>query len=205
MQTLKKYSLYFLILIYVSGSIGFILKPSFFAPFTPFTLIFTSFVFIIYHSKSNFLIAFSLIAIIGYIAETIGVATGKIFGDYYYGNSLGKKLLGVPLVIAINWSLMVSSAAVLAQSITKNKLIIAFAAGVITTGTDLLIEQVAGKLDFWHFKNDIAGVQNYIAWFLITFTSVFFLHKYLQFKTYKTSLIILALQLLFFGSIYLFY
>ena len=38
---------------------------------------------------------------------------------------------------------------------------------------DLLIEQVASQMDYWHFSNGIAGIQNYIGWFIISFfTSV---------------------------------
>ena len=44
----KSYLLYFLILVYISGSIGFVVNPTFFSPFTPYTLLLTCFVFLIH-------------------------------------------------------------------------------------------------------------------------------------------------------------
>ena len=39
----------------------------------------------------------------GMLVEWIGVHTGYLFGSYDYGTVLGPKLLGVPLIIGINW------------------------------------------------------------------------------------------------------
>ena len=45
----------------------------------------------------------SLIYIIGILVEVLGVNLNIIFGDYYYGNSLGPKIYGTPLIIGVNW------------------------------------------------------------------------------------------------------
>ena len=82
LKSYKSYLLYFLILVYISGSIGFIVNPSFFSPFTPYTLLLTCFVFLI-HSPlqfKKFIFAFFSIAILGFMIEVIGVKTGFIFG-----------------------------------------------------------------------------------------------------------------------------
>ena len=78
----KSYLLYFLILVYVSGSIGFVVNPSFFSPFTPYTLLFTCAVYLIHRPLANqkFIGAFLCIAFLGFIVEIIGVKTGVIFG-----------------------------------------------------------------------------------------------------------------------------
>ena len=42
----------------------------------------------------------------GLAAEAIGWRTGWPFGNYRYGESLGPKLLGVPLVVPLAWAMM---------------------------------------------------------------------------------------------------
>ena len=167
----KKYLLYFLILIYVSGAIGFLFNPGFFAPFTPLTLAFTCFVFLIHQplNNLNYTLSFIGLAAVGFVAEVIGVKTGVVFGNYYYGNALGYKVLGVPLVISLNWGLLINIGVLVATYLSKKPLLIATLAAFIITGVDLLIEQVASQMDYWHFSNGIAGIQNYIGWFIISF------------------------------------
>jgi putative membrane protein len=41
--------------------------------------------------------------IIGICIEIIGTHTGILFGNYAYGNTLGAKVMNVPIVIGINW------------------------------------------------------------------------------------------------------
>ena len=39
--------------------------------------------------------------LVGMLSEIIGVKYGFIFGEYSYGNALGIKFMGVPLIIGI--------------------------------------------------------------------------------------------------------
>ncbi len=39
----------------------------------------------------------------GMVVEWIGVHNDWLFGSYYYGNNLGPKIYGVPLLIGVNW------------------------------------------------------------------------------------------------------
>lgn len=43
---------------------------------------------------------------LGFLAESVGVATGVPFGHYAYGDTLGPELAGVPLVIPLAWVMM---------------------------------------------------------------------------------------------------
>jgi uncharacterized membrane protein len=43
---------------------------------------------------------------LGLVAETIGVHTGLPFGDYAYTDRLGPKLLGVPVVVPLAWTML---------------------------------------------------------------------------------------------------
>ena len=201
----KKYLLYFLILIYVSGAIGFLFNPGFFAPFTPLTLAFTCFVFLIHQplNNLNYTLSFIGLAAVGFVAEVIGVKTGVVFGNYYYGNALGYKVLAVPLVISLNWGLLINIGVLVATYLSKKPLLIATLAAFIITGVDLVIEQVASQMDYWHFSNGIAGIQNYIGWFIISFFTSWLLQKHLVKGDKKIALVFLLLQLFFFGLIYI--
>ncbi len=204
----KQNLLYFLILVYVSGSIGFCLYPTFFAPFTPFTLLFTCFVFILHQSKSElnykFIFYFIVVALFGYISEVVGVKTGLVFGNYQYGNGLGMKFFKVPLVISFNWALMACAAIIVAQKFFSHSFLIAIIAASIATLIDVLIEQVAPKLDFWKFDSSLAGWHNYTGWFLISFVASLVFQKQFKGGNFNVSVVILALLILFFGIIYLF-
>lgn len=42
----------------------------------------------------------------GFVVEAIGVRTGVPFGSYEYNDALGPQLLGVPLVVALAWTML---------------------------------------------------------------------------------------------------
>ena len=202
----KSYFLYFLILVYVSGSIGFVVNPSFFSPFTPYTLLLTCFVFLIHSplADKKFIFAFFSIAFLGFIIEVIGVKTGFIFGKYSYGNGLGYKLLEVPLIISINWAILICAGIKIVSSIFVNKKKVLILAALLVTGIDLIIEQVAPKLDFWQFENGLPGLHNYLGWIGVTFFISYFFYRIIIKGNRTVSLIILILQIIFFTSLFIF-
>lgn len=205
-KTYKSYLLYFLILVYISGSIGFVVNPSFFSPFTPYTLLLTCFVFLIYSplADKKFIFAFFSIAFLGFIIEVIGVKTGLIFGKYSYGNGLGYKLLDVPLIISINWAMLICAGIRIVSSIFANKITVLVVAALLVTLIDLLIEQVAPKLDFWQFEGGLPSLHNYLGWVGVAFFTSYFFYPTIIKGNRSVSLIILILQIIFFTSLYLF-
>lgn len=206
MKELKKYLIWFLVLVYVSGAIGFLINPGFFLPFTPYNLILTAFVFMLHQpfKQRSFVLSFAAIAVIGFIAEIIGVNTGLVFGNYSYGGSLGYKIMGVPLLISVNWALLVCAAVIIVSKIVSNIWILSLVSSLFITAIDLLIEQVAFKLDFWRFSSGIAGLHNYIGWLVLSFFLSLSFAGYIRKGEFSSSLIIIFLQLFFFGFIYLF-
>ena len=205
-KTYKSYFLYFLILVYISGSIGFVLNPAFFSPFTPYTLLLTCFVFLIHSplADKKFLLAFFSIAFLGFIIEVIGVKTGLIFGKYSYGDGLGYKLLNVPLVISINWAMLICAGIIAVSSISTNKIAVLVVAALLVTGIDLLIEQVVTKLDFWQFEGGLPGLNNYLSWIGFTLLASYFFYPTIIKGNRNVSLIILILQIIFFTSLFIF-
>ena len=100
----------------------------------------------------------------GMITEILGVQRGWIFGDYKYGNALGYKILGVPMLIGVNWALLTIITAAIAQQFYEN-LFMRIVIGVcLMIFLDLLIEPIAPVLDFWAFEGGDAPLQNYIGW-----------------------------------------
>jgi putative membrane protein len=57
----------------------------------------------------------------GLLAEAAGVATGVPFGTYEYANSLGPRLLGVPLVIPLAWVMMAWPAYLVGARLTRTR------------------------------------------------------------------------------------
>ena len=51
----------------------------------------------------KFLIWCLIVYTVTFSLEVLGTSTGIIFGSYTYGNTLGLKFLGVPLIIGFNW------------------------------------------------------------------------------------------------------
>ncbi|MGO4904514.1 carotenoid biosynthesis protein [Flavobacterium sp. W20_MBD1_R3] len=205
-ETYKSYFLYFLILVYISGSIGFVVNPSFFSPFTPYTLLLTCFVFLIHTplADKKFIIAFFSIAFLGFIIEVVGVKTGLIFGKYSYGNGLGYKFLNVPLVISINWAMLICAGIKVVSRIFTNKIIVLVLAALLVTGIDLIIEQVAPKLDFWQFEGGLPDLQNYLSWIGVAFFTSYFFYPTIIKGNHTVSLIILILQVIFFTFLFIF-
>jgi bisanhydrobacterioruberin hydratase len=205
-ENYKSYFLYFLILVYVSGSIGFVVNPAFFSPFTPFTLLFTCFVFLMHQplSDKKYISAFFSIAVLGYIVELIGIKTGLLFGNYSYGNGLGFKLFDVPLIISINWAMLICAGIVTVSKVFSNKFIVISVTALVVTFIDLIIEQVAQKLDFWQFEGGLAGLHNYLGWIGVVFFTSFIFYPSIIKGNSKVSSIVLILQIIFFTTLFIF-
>ncbi len=203
---LKKYLLYFLVLVYVSGSIGFALSPEFFGPFTPYTLLLTCLVFLYYQPLENkkIIYAFFIIAILGFLIEVLGVKTRLIFGAYNYGNGLGFKIFNVPLIISLNWAILISASIITISRFLTNKHLVLGCSAILITGIDFIIEQVAFKLDFWKFEEGLAGLHNYVGWTIVGYVLPYFFYSDLVKGNKTIALAILLLQMLFFTTNYIF-
>lgn len=107
------------------------------------------------------------------LVEMIGVHTGSIFGRYVYGPTLGPKLLGVPLVIGLNWVLVVLAANAIARTAAPHPVAAAMTAGALTVIFDFPLEIAAMRLDYWQWIDPPVPIRNYIAWFIIAAIAAF--------------------------------
>lgn len=206
MNRIRKYALYFLLVVYFCGSIGMLFAPQFFLPFSPISLLLTAFVFYVYqpYTTPSYALAFAGMALLGFTCEALGVKTGLLFGEYHYGDSLGPKLAGVPLCIALNWAMLVNAGLLVVTRFIASRLAAALACAILVTALDVLIEQCAADLDYWYFADGKAGLHNYAGWFLTSFAGAYLFHGHLHKGNARVASIILILQLFFFGTIYLY-
>lgn len=114
-------------------------------------------------SPKVFIVA-SIAFIIGMVAEGLGVNYGLIFGHYQYGDALGLKIAGVPILIGINWAILVISCGAIAADLAGNFYTKVLLGVSLMLLLDVVIEPIAPILDFWEFTGGVAPTQNYLGW-----------------------------------------
>lgn len=168
-------------IIYLVGLIGLNLTEyrDLFLSLSATNLIFTMLILLIgRQSKHALFFLFLLICfMVGYCAEWIGVHTGYLFGDYQYGHNMGFKLFEIPLIIGLNWGLLVVCSAETIALLKLNCWISVLFSSLLMTLLDFLIEPVAIKSDFWNWEGPIP-IYNYICWFLIAIPLHFLYFKW---------------------------
>ena len=195
-NTTSKISVFIIWLFHLCGMVGISYgNKEFFLAFTPINL-FISFVLLFVNQKqleSKELKSAFLIFFIGMISEILGVNYGLIFGDYVYLDNLGFKILGVPVLIGVNWIILTFITGSLSSFIFKNKYVSIIMGAILMIGLDLLIEPVAPLLGFWIFDLQIVPLQNYIGWFVIgIITQAIFQFKIAEKElTFSTHLLII--------------
>jgi putative membrane protein len=112
-------------------------------------------------------IVFAGIAVIGFVAELIGVNTHRLFGNYEYGNALGFKLWNTPLTIGINWLVLVYCISVLTKNIRDSWYFPLLGATAMVV-FDWLMEPVAIATGMWNWNEHDIPIKNYTDWFLIS-------------------------------------
>ncbi|MFT3949655.1 MAG: carotenoid biosynthesis protein [Agriterribacter sp.] len=153
---------------------------------------------------------------VGYSTEYIGVHTGALFGVYTYGNVLGMPFKDIPLIIGVNWFIIIYCCGTAIQAVTsfvekrlQPEQIPAYKkwsiASVIIDGAllavffDWVMEPVAIHLGFWTWDGDGSiPMLNYISWFVISMLllslfSMLSFHKKNTFAVY-----LLMIQFMFF-------
>ena len=176
--------------------------------FTPFHLLFNLFLLFYFQENKNKWFYFYCLVILGagFAIEVLGVQTGIIFGNYFYGATLGVKMFKVPLLIGANWLILVLCAGSIAQHFLStikaeklNYLILkVLIAATLMTALDFFIEPVAGLHDFWHWHHHIIPFQNYLAWFIISFSMLVLFFLFPFNKINLISLALYLMQLIFF-------
>ncbi len=218
--TLQHIALFIVLLFHVSGAIGILCTPykDWFIQNTPLNLLLMAALLIVTQRQKNvyFFLFFAITVVVGFVVELVGVNTGFLFGNYQYGEVLGTRFYGVPLLIGINWFIIIYCTGVISQQLYNwtNKQLAAVQADVkpslqlisfITDGAflatffDYIMEPVAVKLHFWQWlgSGDIP-FYNYTCWFFISVLLIT-VFKLLPFdKNNPLAVHLFIVQLLFF-------
>jgi uncharacterized membrane protein len=125
--------------------------------------------------------------------ESVGVATGWVYGPYHYTDKLGPLFLGlVPYLIPVAWFMMSYPSFVIADRLVpsgwkrwQRVLVVAAVGGLVMTAWDLVMDpiMVAGGHWVWDTKGAYFGIplQNFWGWWLTVFTT-FALYLWLEGK-----------------------
>ena len=202
----KNISIFIIWLVHISGLLGMVFYDlDFFAGYTSINLFLMSIIVFtnIKLTNKNQIFSLLLIFLVGMLSEFIGVNYGLIFGEYTYGNNLGFKLFGVPLLIGLNWVILTVICANIASILIKNNSILL----MIILGTtlmlimDFVMEPIAPKLDLWKFKNSVVPTSNYIGWLIISILTQTIYNIQFKDKEFKISLNLYTAIFIFFGSL----
>jgi uncharacterized membrane protein len=198
-----------LVSMYVAGFIGLQLEVSrpLFEQLVPFNLWMTASILLLFHQdwRKSFWFFISFTFLMGFAIEVVGVKTQAIFGDYQYLGTLGFKLWEVPVIIGLNWFVLIYITGCMAER-WKTALIwkIFLAAGLMVF-LDFFIEPVAIKHHFWVWQSGNIPLQNYMAWFVVSIPLhfLFFKSSFLKYNSLATHLY--AIQLVFFMGLSVIY
>ncbi len=168
---------------------------------TPYQLLSSMILILVFHRGWND--AFPIFATaafwIGFGSELIGIHTGYLYGDYVYGASLGPKLWEVPIVIGVNWFILVYLTGTVFHKSIPNDYYAAFLGAVSMTALDYIMEPVAVALDFWSWQFDIIPAENYLGWFGVAFLIHLIYRKAKFEKENPLAAFLLVAMILFFG------
>jgi putative membrane protein len=201
-------SIIVIILFHVVGLVGFFL-PSLtpiFLRLVPFHLLLMLVVLIVNHYRPEEKFwGFALIIFLGgIIAEWIGVHKHWLFGNYNYGQTLGTKVFDIPLMIGVNWFMLVYGIGVLMErSRLRSRLARILTGALLLVVLDLLIEPVAIKFDYWSWADNAIPLKNYLCWFGV---SAVFLYVFELFKFKQQSIVapvLILVQFVFFALLQL--
>lgn len=141
---------------------------------------------------------FAVSAVVSWTFEQVGVATGAIYGRYFYTDLLGAKLGYVPVLIPMAWFMVIYPGYVIANLIITRRAVVASGpvrrlvalsalGAVVVTAWDLIIDPILSGPQYhawiWQEGGPYYGVPllNYAGWLVTTF-AVFLLFRLLQLR-----------------------
>jgi putative membrane protein len=114
----------------------------------------------------------TLVMIAGSVgSETLALQAGLPFGEYSY-HGLGWRVLGVPLLVPIAWTMLAYPALVIARKVTRHRVWGSLTAGAILAAWDVLLDPLMVRDGYWRWTvsgPSLAGVpvSNYVAWVVV--------------------------------------
>jgi len=160
-----------IVLWYLVGIAGFMIRPlqPVFQQLTPFGMVMAATLLMFFHEPKNLKsgLVFLGIILFGFVIELIGVNTQAVFGFYIYGDSLGLKFWNTPIIIGLNWLVLVYCITSLAKPIRDTWYFPLIGAATMVA-FDWLMEPIAISTDMWYWASGVIPDKNYIDWFLVS-------------------------------------
>lgn len=200
--TTAKISIGLIWLFHFSGILGILfIDRELFLETTPVNLFLTIVLLFVNLPDVNkkVLLAAAVAFTVGMCVELLGVNYGLIFGQYVYGDNLGVKVGGVPLLIGANWVMLTFITGAVGAVFFRRTIVAAMFGALLMVLLDLVIEPVAPKFDYWEFANETAPISNYIGWFLVAFPIQWVYQSQVKQKDRVFSFHLVLIQFLFFG------
>ena len=185
--------------------LGFSSHRPLFQALVPFNLLLTNAVLFSFHRgfTKPFGVFAAVVAGSGFLAEVLGVHTGVLFGSYQYGSTLGLKLWKVPLLIGLNWLMLVYTTGHLSDLFRLPWPLKALLATGLMVGLDYFLEPVAVQLGFWSWQGGQIPLSNFIGWFGVALLMQLYYQQADFPKVNPLAPLVFGLQLLFFAGLYL--
>lgn len=125
------------------------------------------------------LVFIAVTALVGFAAEVLGTSTGFPFGQYYYTDFLGPKVLGVPEVVPLVWFVIAYLAFSISQSVFQEDrrriLGMASLAAFGAVSWDFLVDPMFSSYGYWIWTKQFIPLPklseipltNFVGWFVI--------------------------------------
>lgn len=205
------------ILFHIIGFTGILfINREFFIRSTPFHIGLMMLLLIWTQANKNasFLFFSSICIGVGIVVEIIGVNSSLLFGEYNYGEVLGIKFQKVPLLIGINWFIIIYCCGISVNTLFKrisgktggalisprlHALSIIIDGAILAVFFDWVMEPVAGNLGYWQWNgNGSIPWFNYLCWFMISAVLLTVFHLFNFEKRNKFAVNLLLIQTMFF-------
>ena len=195
-----------IILFHLVGSVGLAIPSTkaYFLSLSSYNLLLSFLVVLIAPGlkRLRFYLFVLFVFLIGYGVEWIGVHTHYLFGIYSYGKNLGFKLSGIPLIIGINWVVLILVTHSISLKFLNHNIFTPVLAAIFMVGLDILIEPVAIKSDYWSWFENQIPVFNYVCWFFISLI-IHFIYRKIRLTEQNTVYNCIYIVLVVFFSIQL--
>lgn len=193
------------IIVYAVGIGGLYFEQTreLFMALTPLNLAVSAILLFAFHRQWNkaFFLFMVVTYLVGFGVEMLGTNTGWPFGEYGYGESLGTKVVHTPLMIGVNWLMLVYATGAISRKLPIIRLGRAAVGALLMVMLDIVLEPVAIQLDFWTWQATTVPIQNYVAWFVIAFV-LHVLYQVLKFrKSNQLAPALYIVMLLFFTTL----
>ncbi len=145
-----------------------------------------------------------LVLMATYGVELVGMHSQWVFGHYTFGDGLGIKVFGVPVLVGVYWLLLIYCCGMTVLFLGIQPPWRALSGAACWVVVDLLTQPLATVLSWKQWVAPSVGVQNYVAGFYISFIILWFFYRLPQHSINRMAVFFLAVHTLFLILLHLF-